>query len=409
MEDISQPSLCSPDSITIWRRSIVLFGAIALISLPAATPVSVSSQSAPERDHHLFVGINLSYAEGTKMLKVDKLQGNSAVLDTPNRERRELARDPGLQWKRSTKVSSNFVNIDGLSLREAYIRPRQEVRERLTEQMEMQNYAAYAVDMAEARMREGSVLLTRDVISGGDSVSGTTAASSGEGEDLSILDEALSMQDSLSDAGLMGGVGESADRQAVNAIEINFEISTPQPIADAHVFGTAIVRSKDGFTDIVFHQAVGEIGQSPKRITIEQHGLPPDFEIKQSTIHVFSQGEEFATTHSEKHYELTSGEAKEFATLEHTSDHRRKDSPAKPSWSLAPIDLHATTSPDTFDYLVTVKISDSGKLESIESKNQILPDHVEAIVRQIVFLPAVENGQPVASTLTFNPVDFFKN
>ncbi|MDB4474032.1 hypothetical protein N9023_03425 [Opitutaceae bacterium] len=373
-----------------------------MASALAAEPISVGSQSAPVRDHHLFVGINLFLADGTEEVKVHKLQGEAAILDTPERRRINLIETSGLRWKMATKVSANLVTIDDLELVETFTNLYGEGRDRISNQIGIQIMADQNLDRAELSARgEGQLNM------------GSAGSISDAGGDLgeetqSIIDQAVSLQGSLSEAGMLGAApGDSAD-QAPNAMEITFKISSAHLITDAHVFGTAVIQTDEGIRDAIFHEHVGKVDAKPKKVTILQPGMPSNFEIKQSTIHVFNHGEEFATNHAEKHYELTVAEAVEFVRLDHQGNHRRETVPAKPVWPLAPARLHAATRSREFDFPVTVTISANGELQSIEGNELILPEHVREAVKQMTFLPALEAGHPRESTLTFNPADFFK-
>jgi hypothetical protein len=371
------------------------------ISAPAATPVAVSSRAAPVRDHHLFVGIDLFLSDGTEQLKINKLEGEVAILDTLEKKRINLIQTSGLRWKMATKVSSSIVTIDDLELAETFTNLYGEGRDRISNQLGVQLMADQNLDRAELSAREGLLNM------------GSTGSITDAGQDLgaenqSIIDQAVALQGSISDSGMLGAApGDSAD-QVPNAIEITFKISSAHLIMDAHVFGTVVIQTEAGIRDAIFHEHVGKVDQTPKKITILQPGLPSGFEIKQSTIHVFNHGEEFATNHSEKHYELTASEAVEFVRLDHQGNHRRDSVPAQPVWPLAPRELHAATHSREFDFPVTVKISATGELQSIEGDELILPHNVREAVENMTFLPALEAGQPRESILTFNPADFFK-
>lgn len=396
-DSLARPS--SPLSRSITLILIALFSGMP--SAPAAGPKSVGSRSPPLRDHHLFVGINLFLTDGAEQLKVHKLQGEVAILDTPERKRINLIETSGLRWKMATKVSANLVTIDDLELAETFTNLYGEGRDRISNQIGIQMMADQNLDRAELSDREGQLNM------------GSTGSINDTGGDLgeetqSIIDQAVGLQGALSDAGMLGAApGDSAD-QSPNAMEITFKISSANRITDAHVFGTVVIQTEEGIRDAIFHEHVGKVDQQPKKVTILQPGMPSNFEIKQSTIHVFNHGEEFATNHAEKHYELTVAEAVEFVRLDHQGNHRRETVPAQPVWPLAPAELHAASHAHEFDYPVTVKIAATGELQSIEGNELILPDHVRAAVKKMIFLPALESGQPRESTLTFNPTEFFK-
>ena len=112
---------------------------------------------------------------------------------------------------------------------------------------------------------------------------------------------------------------------------------------------------------------------------------------------------------SEKHYQLTYAEAKEFLQLSHQGENRGNSLPAQPAWSLAPPALLGNRDLETYDFDVTVDLDDRGTVVGIHETDLIVPDPVKALVREMTFVPALENGLPVASTLTINPADFYRD
>jgi hypothetical protein len=394
--------------LTGFVRHFLILCLVGIPSISAAKPKEISSQSVEPRDHYLFVGIDLFVRDGGKQVKIVKLDGKNAILDTPNRDTIRIDRTSGLLWKMAPKVSPNFIKIDVLKVGATYTHSRAGLREELSNQMGLQNLAADSLDIAEEGMREARVVAAEASASSGELREGEESPQGIVAEATSIIDQAVMMQDSLTDAGFLGAPSDSDLERVPNTIEMSFQLSSDRPLARAHVVGTAIVLSGEEFYEVSFHQRVGKVTGTPKKFTIQQPGLPRDFEIKQSSIHVFSHGEELASNHSEKRYELTAQEAQQFVTLDHTGIHRRQTTPASPSWSLAPRAFHASASPREFDYIVTVEVSPAGDFESFSNDGQILPDSIRQLVQQMVFLPALEAGKPIASTLTFNLADFFK-
>ncbi|MCF3650280.1 hypothetical protein [Synoicihabitans lomoniglobus] len=70
--------------------------------------------------------------------------------------------------------------------------------------------------------------------------------------------------------------------------------------------------------------------------------------------------------------------------------------------------LLETKASAAYDIPVAVDLDADGHLLAIHEGNMIVPEQVRAVVEQMTFLPAVENGQAIATTLTFNPAGFFK-
>ena len=54
-----------------------------------------------------------------------------------------------------------------------------------------------------------------------------------------------------------------------------------------------------------------------------------------------------------------------------------------------------------------MSVDDRGRIVEI-SEDAILPDHIRSIVEDITFMPALVDGQAVASEVSFNLQDFFR-
>jgi hypothetical protein len=78
-----------------------------------------------------------------------------------------------------------------------------------------------------------------------------------------------------------------------------------------------------------------------------------------------------------------------------------------PVWTLAPAALLGAQDPLAFDYPVTVSVDDRGRFVAID-ESIVLPDHIRTIVEDMVFVPALVEGQPIASNVSFNLMDYFR-
>ena len=77
--------------------------------------------------------------------------------------------------------------------------------------------------------------------------------------------------------------------------------------------------------------------------------------------------------------------------------------------SVAPPALWEQRDPRALDVPVTVDLDEKGALIAIRDSGQIVPEPVRAILNQLTFTPALENGTPVKSSLTVNLADFYKD
>lgn len=256
--------------------------------------------------------------------------------------------------------------------------------------------------------------------------------------DSTILDKAT---------GVAGNNGE-------DILELTFQIASLVPIADAYVvvMGVVTQKAEEGIT--IFHQNIGAIGPEPRKVKIRKLGFDPGFTIADVNLHVYTNGKEIATNRSEKNFALTRDQAREFILLSHIAEHPRENVDAQPVWTLAPPALLANKSGESFNYPVVVNIDADGSIisihdtegeartflaqihdaadlrtkatptkqdsfaQSIRVSNEgssvsidqtgSVPASVIAAVSDMIFLPALELGTPVAVTTKVNLADFYR-
>ena len=387
---------------------------VSPLSLSAATPKTIESQNTPARDHHLFVGVDLFLRQNNEMVAVRKIEGDDALLDLPTPTSFPIKKSRGLQMKLATKVSDTAAEIEDLKSKRSYSPANDPIMRQMTDQMSVQMALADQADMNEASQRQ---LSQQAAVAASTAQNGETAQIRAEAaatesqlnEQLNEISNDLDQVQSLMDSDIFDVDPYYDDEDGdFDAITISFKLSSPTPIANAYVVALVRINHKDSLHDMSFYEHVGQVDAKPRKVSINHFGFPPGFEIQDTKVFLFSYGEEIPTNLSDKHYELTAAEAREFVNLDRQGLNRRASVPAKPAWEFAPAALRSSKNPKDFNYPVTVELDETGKLLAIKSGNQIVPDRVRAVVQETTFLPALENGKPTASTLTVNPIDFFK-
>ena len=241
-----------------------------------------------------------------------------------------------------------------------------------------------------------------------------------------------------------------------DVMELKFAISSREPIADAYVVIMGSIKLPDEETDgvVTFHHNVGRVGPEPRKITVRKTGFPPGFDINEVKLHVYAHGKELGTNLSEKNIAMTRQQAREFLLLSHLSEHALETVAPEPVWELMPSALLAAEDREAFNYSVVVNIDADGSVISIhqnendarafldavvdESKLRTrstapssfdgmvdsvriadrtdinldqtgrLPADVSAAIADMVFLPALDIGAPVAGMTSVNLADFFR-
>jgi hypothetical protein len=382
------------------RRLIFLGGVVSVAS--AATPPVVHSQEAPVRDHQLFVGVDLVMNHDEALVDVRKIENKKVSLDNADREVVSLRDSDGLQWRLATKVSATSANISAFKPKRVMSPAKNPALKQLRDKQALMAFADDQKERREVALRQ--------------SMRPSQADPSTDTPALTEEEAAAEMSAAVAEIDKFSAMGAAFDRaknfhhgdEGFDAVQLSFEISSPTPIADAYVVAIMRVSVDGNLHDTTFYRQLGRVDESPRKVRFLQAGLPSGYEIKDARVHLYWQGEEIPTNMSEKNYAVTSAEAKMYLQTDYLGKHRFDSAPASPAWSMVPPALLAAEGPSEYDLPVTVELDAEGQLLAIQSENVIVPAGIRTVVEQMTFVPAVEKGKGVPSTLTINPADFFK-
>ena len=396
-----------------FRRScylILVFGG-CLLQAPRleAEPRSVHSQNIAPREHHLFVGAELLLRQNNELVPVRRIKGNDALLANPIDDYVSIHNSDGLIWRMTTKVASTSATIDDLKTD----RSSSAAMAAFADQARLQATMDDQANLIEQSQGE----LSRQAVQASTLANSDNPAERALGEsqlssiqtEMSSLDADLANVTEIIDSSIIDGSSEFDDEYKPDTLELSFRVSSQFEIPEAYVFIAIRVWANDRYFDRNFHRHVNNIGPKARKVAITDRGYPPGFQIKETKVYLFSYGEEIPTNLSEKHYPLSYEEAREFLNLSHLGEHRRETVPAEPAWSVAPPALLQHRDPQTLDVPVTVDLDEKGALIAIRDSGQIVTEPVRAIIQQLTFTPALENGTPVKSSLTVNLADFYKD
>ncbi len=84
-------------------------------------------------------------------------------------------------------------------------------------------------------------------------------------------------------------------------------------------------------SDVIFFREIGDIGLEETPLRIRKDGLTAGFELLDINLHIYREGQEIASEHSEKQFALSREEALGYLTLERIPSNRGKTLPAEPA------------------------------------------------------------------------------
>jgi hypothetical protein len=404
------PHRRSPALPALIRRSILVVLVAGLgLSISSAQPRSVSSRAAPERDFRLFVGVDLKVMQNGEMCRINDFNNRRALIESP--ERTEIAdRDLGsIQFVHTTKLSRHPIKIAEMDVRKGISATTDERLERMVGQNNLQTY-----DQDRLQQLELSVI-SAAAFGAGAPQSTTGGAGAGRTLDDPGLRQAVGQlqdyQESnrlTSDSAFFSQQERDQDPDKFNTIILSAMVSSPVPVSDTYVVGIARIRTKESRSrDIVIFHEIGDLSPEPRQINIQKPGMPPGFEVLDMDLHVFREGQELVSDLSDKQFALTRDEAIEYLALERISAHRGQTLPAEPAWALAPSALLGSNRPEDFDYPLTVHVDERGRVTKID-ESTIAPAPIPEIVSDLLFLPAIQSGETVATITNVNLSDFFR-
>ena len=375
-------------------------------------PGALRAQPSAERTHQLFVGVDLFLPQGKELLPVINVAGNRTIVRTENGENETVGGVNGYRWKRIPRISRAPVTIENLENRTVYSPAKDPSRNQGAKQTNIMNQFADELHLAQ------TASANFESIAAG-------AMASAPLEDLSATEALINASrtdfDRTYDAAAQGQelatnheyhereTRDLFEHGSKDALELTFEVSSPEVLAHAYAVLMIRVRNPDGnFSDATFHKFIGDVGPKPRKVFIMKPGFQPGFETVSANVHIFNNGKEIATNMSEKRLDITSAEARQYLLLDHVASHRNETIPAAPVWHLAPADLRATPGPSSLDVNLVVEIDETGTLLSVLDSGVIVPAHIHQIVRDLPFVPALDNGTAVESQLTLNLADYFR-
>ena len=381
-----------------------VFGGVAfgLVSVGWTAPKVVDSQSAPARDYRLFVGIDVKIMVGGDFKMVAAYENSLAHVaeaGVPKIYKHDLE---SIDYDHTPRLGRNPISITNLKASRERGMDRETLKW-MNRQNQLRMYNDVQVDQLEAQLNAAHQTA---------SAQSETLAPGEVKPEVRVAEQALQGYElrsgQIADGTFYADRISGKAKVEPNALKISATLASPVKITDAYLaFVTRTSSPDEGYTDNVFFHHIGEIESEPREIEFYQEGFPEGFHLKTIDIHVFKNGREIVSNVSPKQLPLSRAELHEYVALERVSMHRGKTIPAEPIWTLTPPALLASSDPHDFDFPVVVEVDEMGRVTGWDSKS-VLPPTVQAALKDLVFKPALNAGEPVAGQAEVSLRDFFQ-
>lgn len=397
--------------------SVLVAGATLWASVSAQENAPIPTQPTQPQIFRMYVGMDVQVPLGDEYEAVHDYRNKLIRYADQASKLEDL---PDIRFSYQTKLGKNSIQISNIEHEQESALARARLEAMRTQQA-LQDYSARQGEMAMAQQRRQS-LTTNDGNTANPVTSTQIApglaptannATGDPGDPIlpdysDVLAEQAQLNNMLTDSeryedSIQYGPNSQADRLQVTA-----EISSPMPISNAYLVGliTYSTDTKSEAQTLVFNR-IGALGPEPRRVRIVSQGFRADAEIDDIDLHVFRNGRELVSNLSDKQFSLTRDEALTYLISAYLTENRWGKAPPEPVWDLAPEPLFAATNPDDFDYSFRVDVDATGQVTTIHDPGSA-PSYITALVYDMVFYPALDDGDAVAGVAEIDLKDFFQ-
>ena len=463
---------CIPRNVA--PRAWLFAAGVVLPGWCAETPANEADQP-----HQLFIGTDLKVPWQGDYAEVARFQDSRVVVRDEDGRAVVLSQAVDFRWERRPKVGRSPLTISNVDHTRLYSIGRDPATKWNNIQTQLSAYQSTQADIATGEYAavssgQGPNQATMKRLYGLDSgrMAGMQVPDHGQySEDLragriTLEQVAAAATDSMTqvlDQNLSAPDGEffrerareESAEESYDSFELQFDIASREPIADAHAVISARVVTKDAPEGgmVIFPQRLGKLDTNSRRFKVRKAGLADGFKLEEVQVRVFAHGIELGSNLSERSRAISANEARGFLLLAHLTDHRDETLGPQPVWDLAPPELWAANDGADFDFTVVVSLNVHGQILGVheneaEARASLaavevadlrtkrsgpnlrgvedliaaetagrrrdpdqagqLPARVVALVERMVFMPALEQGVPVPSIATVNLAEFFR-
>jgi hypothetical protein len=383
--------------------SLLVLATAASSRLSAAPDASVTES----KTHTLFMGADLDLRVASDFCRVQDVSGDSFVVKAGGSERLVPMNNGliNLKVQQSLKLTEASATIADLKSDRVYTDANDPRKKFNREQPGMSGMAA--TDLATggavfAHMMNGAAM------SGGGSGASSAAAAAQAANDVANIQMANAVSaESLSEMNNIGNyvakMQAELDKKLFDAMEVNFDVSSEQPLTRPYVVIIARYHDKDTnppkYKNWIFAKALPQVDSKPQKVHLVQGGFPLGFVMDDFKVHLFDRGQELATNVADNRVELTYNDAFKYVLLDYQSAHKGASLPAAPVMGRLPPGWHAQLTSEQLSQPYFVKVSKDGMplgTYADEAGSRPVTDpNLQSVVSEIRFTPTLDKGKAV--------------
>jgi len=380
------------------RRTVFTASSFACLASLVLLPSRLAAGSSPgSKDYVLFVGTDLAIKQDGQYYHVVRAGRNSMQIE--RNHQLEDVRSAGVsevKVTRGVKLSSLTASISEVKT-DSYDR---------------------AAAQAQFDAMRSSMMLVDEASSGADRLHGQLMVANGAGVDpnsgmgAAITAAAIAkMQQDATSAytGALPGVEsmgsaastfyfEKRGRTDSAEVDLSFDVSAPQPIENAYVVVVANYGSDDKIARQISVRELKRIDTHAQRVRVSQAASVAGLPFKRFDFGLYAGGQEIATNLSDKRMPLTADQAYQFFLIDYLSSHTGATTPPVPMLMTPRTDFRRQIQDTDATQTIYAQVDKTGSvlaLSTDESGASKPSASVETALRQVRFMPALQNGAPV--------------
>jgi hypothetical protein len=383
-------------------------------AMAMATAIAQANPDPEPKPYTLFMGADVAVAQKSGTYPLLGVAGPSWVVGINGRTAMVTAKE-GLVFLKITpglKLTEVSASIENLTTERSfspgsdpYAKFTQQTNQAASDAAQAQFAATDAAEAEDAVVRLSEHNNQGSPGAVGLSVGGDPSHPFGQmsgGEHAASLSASVNVS-AGSSQGYASGAKTAFDTEAFDAMDVRFEVSAEKPLNHPYVVLVGRYRSLNGpagiYRNWIHSEALKPIGSNTTRVRILGTGLPAGFEMKDLQVHLYDKGEEVATNVASNRVPLTRDEAFEYVKTNYLSDHPNATLPAAPAMGKLPADLPSRLAQGQFNQAFYVKVSKDGvatdAYEDEACSLRMDDPYLEAVLKNIRFEPALQNGKPV--------------
>lgn len=355
------------------------------------------------KDHHFFVGVDLSIPHGDQFYPIERIWNAHAQIRVGDAVVVEEIQDlKEFRFTRSTKISRHFAEITDLKCDPAFsINTDPQVMA-----LGAQNQAATLADDTMS-LQESTIRMVYSM---------PGSANSAVPDDPYLPSLPADVVPEI-DMGL-GSASNSHSRQlefyqqqmagempVYDALRIRFSLKSDSYFPRGHL--AFIFHLRDGKDDSelktwIHFLSLKDISPEDQSYDYFVTSYPDGMRIESQEVFLFANGSEIATNLSPKHVEMTAADARMYLNYQYLSRNEGKTKPPERLWNYLSQDFRKSVHAGLRDDKITLMINEDGVVTDLIMNPAVSAALNPANIREIssqLYLPALENGKPVNAEL----------